>query len=385
MLDFTSALYLGLRHASWLLQPWDQLTTGAPAVLAPPPGAHRIAEMLAALQGCESATLAPSTLHLFWDLFGTLSLRRGVAIYMDTGTYPIARWGIERAAARGVPVRSFPHHDPDALRRQLQQDAHRRWRPLVVADGFCPGCGRPAPIAAYLESARASGGHLILDDTQALGVLGHAPEPDFPYGRGGGGSLRWGEVAGPDVLVGSSLAKGFGVPVAVLAGSSALLQQFVAASETRLHSSPPCVAVIHAAAHALAVNRTRGEALRRRLVQGIRHFRKRLSEAGFAVRGGLFPVQTLMPLPSLDTPLLHDRLLQLGVRTVLRRGHNGSSPCLSFLLTARHTRQDIDAAVGLLAKAAGRVARRIPMPGARADFVRRAASKARRGVFQTSP
>ena len=289
---------------------------------------------------------------------------------MDAETYPVAQWGIERALARAVPVRSFPHHDPDALRRQLQQDAHRPLRPLVVADGFCPGCGRPAPIAAYLESARAFGGQLLLDDTQALGILGQVPEPDLPYGRGGGGSLRWSRVGGTDVLVGSSLAKGFGVPIAVLAGSTTLLQRFVATSETRVHSSPPSVAVIHAAEYALAVNQARGDALRLYLVQVIRRFRSRLTAAGFSAVGGLFPVQTLTSIPKLDAPLLHERLLRLGVRTVLRRGHNGHTPCISFLITARHTLQDIDRAVALLAKAAG----------ARADCIRPVASMARRGI-----
>jgi 8-amino-7-oxononanoate synthase len=80
VLNFTSALYLGLRHPSWSLRPWAQLTTGAPAALAPPPGARMVADMLAALQGCERAALAPSTLHLFWDLFGMVGSRPSVPV-----------------------------------------------------------------------------------------------------------------------------------------------------------------------------------------------------------------------------------------------------------------------------------------------------------------
>ena len=116
LLDFTSALYLGMRHASRSLEPWEQLTTGVPSALAAAPGTELVARSLAALQGCERATLAPSTLHLFWDLFAVLA-DNPIAIYIDAGAYPIARWGIERAASRGVPVRSFRHHDADALRR----------------------------------------------------------------------------------------------------------------------------------------------------------------------------------------------------------------------------------------------------------------------------
>jgi 8-amino-7-oxononanoate synthase len=69
MLDFTSALYLGIRHPSRSLRPWSQFTTGKPAALELAPGAEAITTVLAELQGCERVTLLPSTLHLFFDLF----------------------------------------------------------------------------------------------------------------------------------------------------------------------------------------------------------------------------------------------------------------------------------------------------------------------------
>lgn len=353
MLDFTSALYLGLRHPTGSLRPWAQLTTGRPAALATPASQVRVAQALARLQGCEMGTLSSSTLHLFWDLFGVLAGSR-MAIYMDTGTYAIAHWGVERAAACGVPVRRFLHHDPEALRQQLKQDAQSGLQPLVVADGFYPGCGGSAPIAAYLEAAREHGGHLILDDTQALGIFGHSPGPDAPYGRGGGGSLRRSDVSGPDVLVVSSLAKGFGVPVAVLAGSEVMVRHFEARSQTRVHCSPPSAAVIHAAEHALAVNEACGDNLRLRLAQLVRHFRSKLKQIALSGTGGLFPVQTLVPAPGLDVKTLYDRLLQWGIRTVLHRGRNGHRPRISFLITALHQQSDIDRAVDAL----GRIARK---------------------------
>src|ERR1700745_2783322 len=101
MLDFTSALYLGMRHPSCALRPWSQFTTGVPAALGWLPEAWSIAHEFAALQGCEGGVLGTSTLHQFWDLFGILG-RQQVAIHVDAGAYPIARWGVERAAARGA-------------------------------------------------------------------------------------------------------------------------------------------------------------------------------------------------------------------------------------------------------------------------------------------
>lgn len=343
MIDFTSALYLGLRHPSWSLRPWAQFTTGVPAALAPPPNARKLAQTLAALQGCEHGTFGTSTLHLFWDLFGVLAGQR-VAIYVDAGAYPIARWGVERAAGRGVPVGTFAHHNPEALDGLLRRDAWKRLRPLVVADGFCPGCGTSAPLAAYLDSTRSFGGRLILDDTQALGIFGHSPGHDAPYGLAGGGMLPCSRLGGPDVLVVDSLAKAFGVPMAVLSGSKAAVGNFESKSETQMHCSPPSNAVLHAAEHALRVNRTHGDSLRSRLAMLVMRFRRRIRDKGLGLHGGLFPVQTLLPSHGVDTVQLYEGMLKRGVRTVLHQARNGRGPRLSLLITARHTPWQVDVA-----------------------------------------
>ena len=209
MLDFTSALYLGLQHPSWSLRPWTSLTTGVPAALALPPRVETVARELAALQGCERAALGTSTLHLFWDLFGQFP-PRDFAVYLDDRAYAIARWGVERAAARGVRARRFAHYDPRDLRGQLRRDAAAGRRPVVVADGFCPSCGRSAPVRDFWEIVRSRNGYLVLDDTQALGIFGHSATHAAPYGRGGGGSLKRASLVGPEVVLISSLAKGFG-------------------------------------------------------------------------------------------------------------------------------------------------------------------------------
>jgi 8-amino-7-oxononanoate synthase len=350
MLDFTSALYLGLRHPSASLRPWFQLTTGKPAALDAPGNERRIAQSLADLVGCERAVMAPSTLHVFWDLFGVLATDN-VSVYLDAGAYPIVRWGVERAAARGVPVHLFSHHDATALQQLLSRDASHRFTPIVVADGFCPGCGRLAPITRYLDSVRSHSGYLVLDDTQALGILGHAPGVEAPYGKGGGGSLRWSQIYGPNVIMVSSLAKGFGVPMAVLAGSRALVTHFESQSETRLHTSPPSSVVLHAAERALAVNQVRGDALRSRLAHLVRQFRNRLAACGLSTTGGLFPVQTLRRMPALDARRVHQRLLDLRIRTVLHRPLCKRGAMMSLLITAPHRFADIERVVRAMAEA----------------------------------
>ncbi len=278
-----------------------------------------------------------------------------MAIHLDSETYPVARWGAERAACRGVRVHTFAHHDAAALERAVA----RGTRPLVVTDGFCPGCGRGAPLRAYAEVAGRLGGHVIIDDTQALGVLGAGAGPGAPYGRGGGGSPRWQDVGGPEIVVAASLAKGFGVPLAALSGSAAIVARFEAQSATRVHSSPPSAAALRAAQRALALNVRHGDALRRRLAQLVRHFRARLRALGLHPHGGLFPVQTIASTPAVDPAALHEHLLERGVRAALTRPRSGARPRLSFLITARHTIADIDRAADVLAGATAGRARRV--------------------------
>ena len=290
MLDFTSSLYLGLRHGSASLEPWDALTLGRPAALQEPCEAVAAAGELAALVGCAAGTLLPSTFHLFWDLLGVLS-REPIEIYMDAATYPIARWSAEHRAGQGVPLFLFPRHDAPQLARLLGR--RRGARPLVLCDGVCIGSDSQPPLAAYAALAHRHGGWLVIDDTQGLGVFGHSATPAAPYGLGGGGSLQWHSIGGDHVVVGSSLAKGFGVPVALLAGSAAVLRRFERESASREHMSPPSMAVIHAARHALAVNRQDGDRLRLRLWRAVQRLRDGLGALGVATQGDAFPVQTL--------------------------------------------------------------------------------------------
>lgn len=346
-LNFTSVLYLGLRHPSASLRHWSQFTMGVPAALDEYQGGRRVAGMLAALQGCEDAALAPSTLHVSWDLFGAFA-DSAVTIYQDEGVYPIIRWGVERAAGLGTPVRTFPHYDVDALNRMLEEDRYRRRLPVVVSDGICPGCGKPAPVVEYLKCIQRFGGRLILDDTQSLGILGRDHCACAPYGRDGGGVLPWSNIRGnPHVLVVTSLAKGFGVPVAALSGSRETVKSFEAKSKTRVHCSPPSIAVIRAAEHALEVNAERGDAIRLRLARLVRYFRNKLREIGLFSTGGLFPAQTLSSINGQAAAVLHERLRRQGVNAVLHqgKGRQRGVPRISFLINARHRIADVDRAV----------------------------------------
>ncbi|HEX9173648.1 MAG TPA: 8-amino-7-oxononanoate synthase, partial [Telluria sp.] len=318
MLDFGSALYLGMRHPAAALAGWEALTLGRPAAACEPPGAGVLARALARLVGTEAATLLPSTLHLFWDLLRVLAAER-IALLVDAGSYPIARWGAQCAAASGTPLTLFARGSAGMALRLARAAAHAGRSPVIVSDGYFPGDGGAPPLRAYAAIARQLGGYLVLDDTQALGLFGQRPGPGAPYGSGGGGSARMHGLEGRHVLVGASLAKGFGAPLAVLCAGAAMVRRFENHSQTRVHSSPPCVAAIMAGQRALELNRERGDALRLRLWRLVARFREAVARYGLRLRGGAFPVQTLQLEPGIDGAQLHQNLCAAGIGTVPRR------------------------------------------------------------------
>ena len=334
MLDFTSALYLGWTHETREAPQDEPLSLGKPAALEEPPGAGELARQVAQLVGCEAGIVAPSTLQLFWDL--PLIWGRDVEFFADSEVYPIARWGLERAAIAGSKVTWFTHHDPESLARSM---AGVRRRPVVVTDGFCPACGSSAPMARYIAAVRRSGGLLVVDDTQALGVLGAGQGQGSPYGFGGGGTLRQHGIQGNDVVAVTSLAKAFGSPVACLSSSASIVRDFAERSLTRVHCSPPSTAVIRAGLQALEWNRRIGDLVRARLAARVREFRAILRARGWQTQGGCFPVQTIHH-PCAQT--LYDRLLSRGIRTVPQPGTNGGNAArVSFILTALHTQSQL--------------------------------------------
>jgi 8-amino-7-oxononanoate synthase len=346
MLDFGSALYLGMRHPAASLASWEALTLGRPSASREPPGAGALARALALLVGTEAATLLPSTLHLFWDLMRVLAAER-IALLVDAGSYPIARWGAQCAAASGTPLTLFARGSAGVALRLARAAVRAGRRPVIVSDGCFAGDGGAPPLRAYAAIARQLDGYLVLDDTQALGLFGQRPGARAPYGSGGGGSARMHGLEGRHVLVGASLAKGFGAPLAVLCTGAAMVRRFEEHSETRVHSSPPSVAAILAGQRALELNREQGDALRWRLWQLVARFRAAAARCGLALRGGAFPVQTLELGPAIDGARLHRSLCAAGVGTVPRRVDNRVT--VSFLITAAHACSDVERAVATLA------------------------------------
>ncbi|MBR0916248.1 aminotransferase class I/II-fold pyridoxal phosphate-dependent enzyme [Bradyrhizobium japonicum] len=348
MPDFTSALYLGFAHPSASLPPWEALTLGRPAALAESAGGRALAQELTRLIGGEAGLLYPSTLHLFRDLF-QVAAPKGTLILFDGASYPIARWGADGAAVNGIPIETFPHRDLIALERRVRQARRAGQRPLIVVDGLCPSCGRPAQLPALARLAADAGGRLVIDDTQAIGVLGREPSPIAPLGIGGGGTLAWYGLRSQATIVGASLAKAFGAPFAIVSGASTIMKQLAREGQTRIHTSAASAADVAAGQNAVTINRAQGEGRRARVVRLVEQLRKELEKLGLQSRSELpIPVQAIA-MPSLRVAkAVLASLDESCIYGLVTRSCLGGLPSLTLLITARHTTANISrAAAGL--------------------------------------
>jgi 8-amino-7-oxononanoate synthase len=162
----------------------------------------------------------------------------------------------------------------------------------------------------------------------------------------------------------AAAAKGFCAPIAMLAGSSEVVERFERHSATRMHCSPPSAAAVAAAHRALEINRRRGDELRTRLAGLVSRLRQGLGELGMIGTPDLFPIQSLGLPGDVDAAALHDAMGKRGLRAVLHANSVGgnANPRNSLVVTARHSLRDIDDAVECIAGAAASVASASPNP-----------------------
>jgi len=341
MIDFTSSLYLGMKHSSRELTGWDQLTPGVPAALQEPVIGKDVANTIAKMQGLDSGLLAPSTLHLFFDLYGLLS-RLKVTLFIDEEIYPVSLYGVERSIISRKNVFRFHHLDAGNIAVMVNRFLDKSGIPVILTDGWCTRCGKTASIDTYMSIVKPAGGWVIVDDTQAFGILGKREDAFNTYGKGGGGILKWMNVSGENIITLTSLAKGFGVPVAAICGSQPFIKKFALYSETRVNSSQTNFAVLNAAVNALRQNSKNGDQIRKKLLQNILYLKRNMHRLNIDILGNQFPAQFIRYLTNQKVSDLYYYLLFNKIKTVMVAPHLDQMPAMCINITADHTEDDID-------------------------------------------
>lgn len=303
-------------------------------MLCPTAGTERLEARLRHRLGAEAALTTVSTLHAMADLH---ALHGATGSVLDEYAYPIGGLVAPPGSVR------FRHHDPESLAQRLASSR----KGLVVVDGWCTHCGRAAPLADLATVAARYGSVLVVDDTQAMGVIGRGATARSPIGPDGSGTLVAAGVAGhPAIIAVASTSKGLGVPITLVAGPRRVVEHLRSRGPTRTHCSQPSAAHIAALGRALDIDDRWGMELRRRLVARIDHFTDRFVATGFRVGGGGFPVLTVDVPRGVDPHRVERRLAGEGVFAIVVGGHR--RPQLTFVVRADHSPSDIERGVRAL-------------------------------------
>jgi 8-amino-7-oxononanoate synthase len=296
--------------------------------------AGRIARSRTAADGF----LARTSFHGLLDVIEACA-QPGSVLLIDDRVYPVMQWaaaaaGTVRAARKGCVI-SYRHLDPaDAARRACQAGA-----PVVIlTDGVCGSCLRPAPLAELTELAARTSGFVIVDDSLAAGILGRRVPGAGPFGIGGAGTSAWlGLPADRHIWV-ASLAKAFGVPVAAVTGPAAVIDHARRHGSARTHASPPTpadVATLAALPSPAVLNHRR-----RRLGRMSEITRKHGRHLGLAPLGIALPI-IHFPEGSRPTRSVQRSLEVLGVRVLATVGRCTGRRALTVCLRADTTQQEL--------------------------------------------
>ncbi len=343
VIDFTSSLYLGFKHPSWEIGSWNSITTGKPAALFERPIDKMVGHSWSRLQGFEAGVISKSTQLLFWDVINLLSQKRRILIYKDLSIYPVVKAGLASAAHNGAHIYSFKPGDLRGLKNLIRSTLKVGFQPVILSEGWLVEKGCVAPLNGYYYLVRTYGGYLVVDDTQALGVLGKNPSRSNPYGHFGGGTFQYlGMKCSAERIISiSSMAKGFGVPVAIMSSNYNWIKAFLRLSQTRVHNSSPGAAEVLAAQNARKQNRAMGESRRRHLLKNIFYFKETLRETSVDLEEHFFPVQILKNHSADYLVRLYHSLTKLGFKVLLLRKYANRSPVIGVCISSAHTTNQI--------------------------------------------
>jgi len=248
---------------------------------------------------------------------------------------------IDGCRLSGAQIIRYAHVDMADLEKQIQAAAGTYRRALIVTDGVFSMDGDYAPLDKICEIANHHDILLMVDDAHGEGVLGH----------GGRGIVDHFHLHGKvDIEVGT-LSKAFGVVGGVVAGNSLIIEWLRLRGRPFLFSSavPPADVAATIAAIDLLEGSTE---LVDRLWENAAYFKEKMKDLGFDTGLSTTPITPVMlgeaPLAQQFSRELFEEgvfAMALGFPTVPR-----GKARIRVMISATHTRADLDAGLAAFAK-----------------------------------
>jgi len=241
---------------------------------------------------------------------------------------------------KAVTVR-YKHADMADLARVLRETDGTYRRRLIITDGVFSMDGDIAPLPQIVELAEAHGCMTYVDDAHSSGVLG----------RNGRGSVNHFGLDGRVTVQVGTLSKAVGVLGGYVAGPKALIELLWHRGRPFLFSTshPPGVA----AACLRAIEIMEQEpALMERLWENTRYFKAKLRALGLNTGKSDTPITPVIVGDEVKAMQLSDRLLEEGVfaQAIAFPTVAKGKARVRTIVTAAHTRADLDEAVAAFAR-----------------------------------
>ena len=248
---------------------------------------------------------------------------------------------IDGSRLSGAKIIRYAHVDPADLEKQIKDAAGTYRRALIVTDGVFSMDGDYAPLDKICEIANRHDILLMVDDAHGEGVLGH----------GGRGIVDHFHLHGKvDVEVGT-LSKAFGVVGGVVAGNALIIEWLRLRARPFLFSSAVTPADVAATIAAIDLLESSTE-LVDRLWDNARYFKAEMKSLGFDTGLSTTPITPIMlgeaPLAQQFSRELFEEgvfAMALGFPTVPR-----GKARIRVMISATHTREDLDAGLERFAK-----------------------------------
>jgi len=243
-------------------------------------------------------------------------------------------------------IHVFPHRDTAAAEAILTELDRAEGHKLLITDGVFSMDGDIGPLPQLVEAAERHGAIMMVDDAHASGVLGRA---------GRGTVDHFGLHGRVPVQVGT-LSKAVGVLGGYVCGSRDLIDFLCQRGRPLLFSTshPPAVAAACLAAFEIMENEPDRI---QNLWDNTRYFKQQLTSAGFATGNSETPITPVMvgeakTAHEFSRALFEEGLLATGIGfPTVPQG----KARVRTIVTATHTREQLDRAVEILVRVARRM------------------------------
>jgi glycine C-acetyltransferase len=230
----------------------------------------------------------------------------------------------------------YAHNDMADLEAQLQAAQAQRHR-IIVTDGVFSMDGTIAQLDRICDLAEQYDALVMVDECHASGFMG----------RTGRGTHEYRNVMGRIDIITGTLGKALGgASGGFTSGRKEIVEILRQRSRPYLFSNTVAPAIVGASIAVLDLLSETTE-LRDRLEDNTRHFRARMTEAGFDIKPGEHPIVPIMLYDAQLSQVMAEKLLERGIYVigfyypVVPKGQAR----IRVQISAAHTREHLDRAI----------------------------------------